>query len=112
MENVDAYAYKMLTRTWLDELSRPWRRERSTHEVPETGLVPGHQIEDREALGQLLSALGKKQRAVLILRYYLNLSVDETAEILGITSGTVKSQSARGLETLRTLAGDVPEVSG
>ena len=61
---------------------------------------------DRRALLDLLSSLGARQRAVVVLRYYCDLSVEQTAEILGISTGTVKSQAARGLETLRSLAPD------
>ena len=59
------------------------------------------------ALGQhtdllaLLRALPRKRRAVLVLRFYLDHSVEETAEILGVSPGTVKSQSARALDQLR-----------
>ena len=53
----------------------------------------------REALRQL----PRGRRAVLVLRFYEGLSVEETAEALGLTTGTVKSQTARGLATLRDL---------
>jgi RNA polymerase sigma factor (sigma-70 family) len=72
--------------------------------VPDSATEPGTRLEEKEALWQLLEALGPRQRAVVVLRFYLDLSVEETAEILGITAGTVKSQSARALETLRALA--------
>lgn len=105
VENVDAYAHRMLTRVWLDETRKPWRRrEVAAERLPEGGLSPSYAVEDRETLWQLLGSLGSRQRAVVVLRFYLNLSVEETAEILGIAQGTVKSQSARGLETLRGLA--------
>ncbi len=104
VENVDAYAQRVLTRAWLDETRRPWRRELPSPRTPESAMAPSTRLEEREALWQMLEALGPRQRAVVVLRFYLDLSVEETAEILGITAGTVKSQSARALETLRALA--------
>ncbi len=100
-DNVDAYAHKMLTRVWLDEIRKPWWRWHANQQVPEVAVTPAYPIEDREVLWRLLGTLGNRQRAVLVLRFYLDLSVEETAEILGITAGTVKSQSARALEKLR-----------
>jgi RNA polymerase sigma-70 factor (sigma-E family) len=104
VENVDAYAQRMLTRVWLDETRRPWRRERASEQLPDGGLTPSYRVEDREALWQLLGSLGRRQRAVVVLRFYLDLTVEETAAVLGVSQGTVKSQSARGLESLRALA--------
>jgi RNA polymerase sigma factor (sigma-70 family) len=52
----------------------------------------------------VLRSLGPKQRAVIVLRFYLDYSVEETAKILDISVGTVKSQSARGLTNLRSHA--------
>ncbi|MFE9693398.1 SigE family RNA polymerase sigma factor [Micromonospora sp. NPDC005806] len=108
-ENVDAYVRRVLTHAWLDERRRPWRRERSTDEIPD-GPAPdtGPSLADRELLLDLLGRLPERRRAVLVLRFYCDLSVEETAEILGVTTGTVKSQAARALETLRVLAADQP----
>ena len=50
-----------------------------------------------------LATLGPRQRACLVLRYDVDLTVDETARILGISAGTVKSQTARALDSLRAL---------
>jgi RNA polymerase sigma-70 factor (sigma-E family) len=97
-----AYARQVLVRVWLDERRRPWRREqpwasppeRLTYAGPESGV-------DRLAVLGHLAELPPRRRAVLVLRYFCDLSVDETAEVLGISAGTVKSQTARALATVR-----------
>jgi RNA polymerase sigma-70 factor (sigma-E family) len=100
-DNPDAYAQKVLTRSWLSERRRPWRREHTSDEVPDRPVVAPDRVTDRESLSLMLKALGPRQRAVLVLRYYFDYSVEETAEMLQISAGTVKSQTARGLERLR-----------
>ncbi len=102
---VDAYVRRILLRTWLDEKRRPWRRrEEPTEQVPELAAEARFRVVDREELVGLLDALPPRRRAAVVLRFYCDLSVDETAEILDCTAGTVKSQTARGLETLRGAA--------
>ncbi|GIG00980.1 SigE family RNA polymerase sigma factor [Catellatospora citrea] len=105
-DNPDGYAHRVLTRSWIDHGKRPWRREQSVDEFDEQRLrVPAadspDSVVDRDGLARLLDSLGKRQRAVLVLRFYLDYSVEETARALGISEGTVKSQSARGLHALR-----------
>ena len=101
-DNVDAYAQKVLTRCWLTERGRRWRRLERTHrDPPPRPYLPDDRVVDRLPLADLLRRLGPRQRAVLILRFYFDHSVEETAEILGVAPGTVKSQSARALEQLR-----------
>jgi RNA polymerase sigma factor (sigma-70 family) len=63
-------------------------------------------VVDRAQLLDLLDLLPPRRRAAVVLRLYLDLSVEETAEILGCSTGTVKSQTARGLETLRVRAAE------
>jgi RNA polymerase sigma-70 factor (sigma-E family) len=106
MEHVDAYVRGMLTNAWLDERRRPWRREKVTDIVPDRAevSVPGSALADRALLLDLLGQLPPRRRAVVVLRFYCDLSVEETARQLGISEGTVKSQAARGLESLRALA--------
>ena len=105
-DNLDAYVRGILTNAWLDERRRPWRRERSTDEVPDRADLAAAEpaVGEREMLLELLGRLAPRRRAVVVLRFYCDLSVEETAQILGVSTGTVKSQSARALETLRLLA--------
>lgn len=103
-DNPDAYAQRVLTTAWVDELRRPWRRERISDTLPEQAWTPPERVGDREQLVALLAPLGRRQRAVIVLRFYFDRSIEETAELLGISTGTVKSQSARALELLRALS--------
>ena len=102
----DAYLHGILTHAWLDERRRPWRREDPTAQPPDRPVTGAaySAATDRSALSDLLDSLPARQRAFLVRRFYCDLSVEETAAILAISEGTVKSQSARGLETLRSLA--------
>jgi RNA polymerase sigma-70 factor (sigma-E family) len=103
--SLDAYVRKALLRTWLDEKRRPWhRREQVTEELPELPSVAEFAVVSRAQLLDMLDGLPPKRRAAVVLRLYLDLSVEETAEILGCSVGTVKSQTARGLDTLRANA--------
>jgi len=60
-------------------------------------------LEDRLAIREALAQVPPRQRAVLVLRYYADCDVAETARLVGCTEGTVKSQAARGLARLREL---------
>ncbi|MEJ3742894.1 SigE family RNA polymerase sigma factor [Actinomycetes bacterium KLBMP 9797] len=102
-DNVDAYVRGMLTNAWLDERRRPWRRERAEASLPERP-VPELEASDSRQIGALLRALGPRQRAVVVLRFYCDMSVEQTARLLGISEGTVKSQASRGLGILRQAA--------
>jgi RNA polymerase sigma-70 factor (sigma-E family) len=102
MENIDGYLRRTLLRAWLDERRRPWHREHSRAAVPDLAARPAYDVADRMAVLDLLNDLPPRRRAVLVLRYFCDLSVEETAETLGCSTGTVKSQTARALDTLRT----------
>ncbi|GAB2987061.1 SigE family RNA polymerase sigma factor [Saccharothrix stipae] len=101
---LDAYVRKALLRTWLDEKRRPWRREQAVEELPELPTEEEFAVVGRAQLLDLLDGLPPRRRAAVVLRLYCDLSVEETAEILGCSVGTVKSQTARGLDTLRAKA--------
>lgn len=103
MANPDAYVRRTLLRAWLDERRRPWRREHAWEALPErpTDRVGPDGVADRLAILALLAELPPRRRAVLVLRYFCDLSVEETARELGCSTGTVKSQSARAIDALR-----------
>lgn len=103
---VDAYVRRTLVNAYLSEQRRPWRRERSTESLPETAYAaPADASDDRDRLRRALAQLGPSQRAVVVLRYWDDLSVEETAAALGCSTGNVKSQAARGLAHLRESLG-------
>ncbi|GAA3078320.1 SigE family RNA polymerase sigma factor [Streptosporangium carneum] len=81
-------------------LWRRLRRERLVAAVPEAAYTDDHLGGDT-GLWNELKTLPPKQRAVLVLRYYEDLSDQEIAELLGISRGTVRSQAARALDKLR-----------
>ncbi|MEV4717162.1 SigE family RNA polymerase sigma factor [Micromonospora noduli] len=110
MDSPDAYVRRTLLRVWLDERRRPWRREAAWAEVPEQAAAAGGTdgAADRLTILALLAELPPRRRAVLVLRYFCDLSVEETARELGCTAGTVKSQSARAIEALRGRLVDAP----
>ena len=97
----EPYVRRALATTYATWWRRRWRAERPTGVLPERPAEPRHVLEDRDALWRALGALPRRQRAVVVLRYYEDLSEAETASALGISPGTVKSQAAKALATLR-----------
>jgi RNA polymerase sigma-70 factor (sigma-E family) len=105
-ESIDAYVRRIIVRVIIDQrrLLRN-QREMSWAEPPDANPV-GDAADTMPERLAVLSALAKvppRQRAVLVLRFFEDQSVEETAEALRCTTGTVKSQTARGLQTLRAL---------
>ena len=96
------YARRTVVRIAIDQA-----RKRSSREVPTLDLVDAttddvtSQVADRVLLMAALADLPPRQRACVVLRYYEDLSVDAVAQTLGCRAGTVKSQTARGLDALR-----------
>ena len=105
MEYPEAYVRRMLANTLVSSRRRHWNRERPTDALPE---VAGDSAEmpvlDRSLLWPLVCALPDRQRAVIVLRYYEDLSEAQIAEALGCARGTVKSQASAGIAALRRAA--------
>jgi RNA polymerase sigma-70 factor (sigma-E family) len=101
LETVDAYLRTVLTRGFLDTKRRARAREQIVAEPPETTVPPDAGPAERLALRAALLTVPPGQRAVLVLRFVADLSVEQVAETLGCSIGTVKSQTARGLTALR-----------
>ena len=99
---LDAYLRRTLLNVHLDESRRRWRGETPTAELPETAVAAeGTVTEDRMVLLAALAQVPARQRACLVLRYFDDCSVEDTARALSCSEGTVKSNTARGLTALR-----------
>jgi RNA polymerase sigma-70 factor (sigma-E family) len=99
----EAYTRQIIVRANIDESRRPWRREQAGLDGLEPVGRPELATEDRSALFDALQDLPVRQRKVVVLRHWLGLSVEETAHELGISTGTVKSQSSRALARLQSV---------
>jgi RNA polymerase sigma-70 factor (sigma-E family) len=104
--NLDAYVRTMLVRTFVDERRLAWARVRLFRDMPEPPPLEDSGAEDRQVVRSALSKVPRRQQAVLVLRFFYDLPVEEVAGMLGCTAGTVKSQTSRGLATLRRLLGE------
>ncbi len=103
--NVEAYARTILIRTFIDQHRRRGVREHPVDELPEpaTARAPAPAPELRLVMQAALMDLPPRYRAVLVLRFWEDWSVEQTAHALHVSPGTVRSQSARGLSRLRRL---------
>jgi RNA polymerase sigma-70 factor (sigma-E family) len=113
---VEAYARKVVVNGVLAHRRRPWRREVAAPVLPDVpdprsadGAPDGADDGTRDVLLRALAGLGPSQRAVVVLRYWDDLPVDEVARVLGCSTGNVKSQAARGLAHLRDALGARPD---
>ena len=102
----EPYVRRALATTYATWWRRRWRGERPTGQLPDRGdpAATSH-VDDRDALWRALGALPRRQRAVVVLRYYEDLSEAETAELMGCSTGTVKSQLSAALGKLRERVG-------
>jgi RNA polymerase sigma-70 factor (sigma-E family) len=111
-DNVDAYTRRIVVTTSIS-----WRRRRSFHERPSDSLPelggtdPADALVTHDEMVTALMTLPPRQRAAIVLRYYEDLTEAQTAESMGCSVGTVKSQVAAGLVKLRGSIGQFDEVT-
>jgi RNA polymerase sigma-70 factor (sigma-E family) len=112
-ENPDAYVRKILVNENRNRFRRRRVRELPTGSPPERdGPDALRHVDDRSALLAALQTLAPRQRAVIVLRYWLDLSEAEAAATLNCSVGTVKSQTSRALAALRRSPGLAAPVEG
>ena len=103
----EAYVRRIMVNTYSSWWRRRWNGEEATADLPERGAGQGFRpgedvrVDDRTDLWRALARLPRRQRAVVVLRFYEDLSEAETAEIMQCSMGTVKSQASRALARLR-----------
>jgi RNA polymerase sigma-70 factor (sigma-E family) len=101
MDHPEAYARTILVRQFLRERGSGWARRVSLPgEIPDW-LEVGSDHDDAIDVNAALADLPPRQRATLVLRFYCDQTVDQVAEVLGCSSSTVKSQTSKGLGSLR-----------
>lgn len=96
----EPYVRKILVNTYASWWRRKWKGEQPTGELPESG----HHDDRAGESGDLWDALGrlpKRQRTVIVLRFFEDRTEAQTADLLGISVGTVKSQTSKALAKLR-----------
>lgn len=99
--SIDAYLRTILMNQFLSDRKSAWSRKVTLVETPAdfAGRFADHDaVMD---VRQALQALPPRQRATIVLRYYYELNVDEVAKALGVSDGTVKSQTAKAINSLR-----------
>ena len=104
-DNPEGYLRRTLVNALTDEKRRWWRRhERPVADLPDRPRAEAGEPDDRtDGLRQALRELPPRMRAALVFRYFYDLDVADTADALGCSEGTVKSQTARALDRLRTV---------
>ncbi|MDX3238479.1 SigE family RNA polymerase sigma factor [Streptomyces sp. ME03-5709C] len=114
-ESPEAYVRRALVNTASSWWQRRWRGEVPHGELPDTvpaaSADPFASVDLEQSLAVLIRRLPARQRAVVVLRYFEDLSVEETADVLGCRPGTVKSQAAKALAALRGQVASVPSLA-
>ncbi len=109
-DNLDGYVRTMIVRAFLGERRTSWFtrvklldsvRDEDVEQMAVGGMAARDDIDERMMVRSALAVVSPRQRATLVLRFYCDLSVEETAAALRCSTGTVKSQTARGLAALR-----------
>jgi RNA polymerase sigma-70 factor (sigma-E family) len=100
-DRADAYVRRIMVNKSIDWRTRRWRAEVPTEVLPETQAGGSAGSEAHHLLLLAVRSLPPRQRATIVLRYFDDLSEADTAAAMGCSVGTVKSQSAKALATLR-----------
>jgi RNA polymerase sigma-70 factor (sigma-E family) len=111
MEQPRAYARRVLVNLALDGARGRARRRSELGTEPAASPIAVDPLPALDTRAELLQALGQlpaRQRAVLVLRYFNDLTEAQVAEVLGCSPGTVKSSTSRGLARLREVLQPVP----
>lgn len=101
-DDPDAYVFRILLNCHRDSRRRRWWGERPTAAVPDrpTDNDPTATADTVDAVHRALGELSERNRQVMVLRYYADLSEQQTGRVLDISPGTVKSRLSRGLAQL------------
>ena len=105
-DNLDGYVHRILIRTFLNDRRRGWWKVRLFGDSAPERATAGEPTEEREVLRAALSRLTPSQQAVLVLRYLCDQSVADVATYLGVSEGTVKSQTSHALTAMRRILGE------
>ncbi len=110
---MDGYVRRIIVNEHNSLWRRAWKkRELTTDVLPDRQSAPDVHDDGRaQAMWDFVQTLPRKQRAVIVLRYYEGLSEAEIADTLDISPGTVKSQASRALAAMRSRVEDHPEIA-
>jgi RNA polymerase sigma-70 factor (sigma-E family) len=101
-DDIDRYVHRILVNAFLGE-GRKWTSRVTLLAQPLEEATPGVDVTTALAMREVLARVPARQRTTLVLRFYCDLTVEQTAEVLGCSAGTVKSQTAKGLARVRQL---------
>jgi RNA polymerase sigma-70 factor (sigma-E family) len=104
-DNIDAYVRVIVVREFLHERRSGWARRVTLSGALPDGAAASQDPDTSMDLRRAMAALPPRQSATLVLRFYCDLTVEQSAEALGCTPGTVKSQTAKALDSLRRSLG-------
>ena len=113
IEDPRAFVRKVMVDSYASWHRRYGGREWAVAEVAGRAVMtedPACRVDDRDAVWRALRELPPRQRAVIVLRYYEDLTEAEIAAVMGVSTGTVKSQAARALRRLGTVLAPAEQV--
>jgi RNA polymerase sigma-70 factor (sigma-E family) len=105
-DSLDGYVRRILVNEHNSLWRRPWKRRETTSDRLPEQEAPRQRGHDGD-LWDFVQSLPRKQRATVVLRYYEELSEAETADVLGVSVGTVKSQTSRALAAMRARSAEI-----